>query len=153
MSVNKVILVGHVGADPECKSLNEGKNKVANFNIATSDSYKDKNGNRVDNTDWHQIVMWGPLAELAEKYIKKGSLLYVEGKIQTRTWEDKEGKKRYTTEVVANTFKFLGAKKDGASSNGAETSTASTGSNATGSSVASRANQAVPASAEDDLPF
>lgn len=104
--VNKVILIGNLGRDPELKYL-EGNLARANFSLATSESYKDKNGNRVDQTEWHNIVMWRGLAESAEKYLKKGMQIYLEGKLQTRQWNDKEGNKRSTTEIVAESYVIL----------------------------------------------
>jgi single-strand DNA-binding protein len=104
--VNKVILVGNLGRDPELKYL-EGNVARAGFSLATSDSYKDKNGNRVDQTEWHNIVMWRGLAESAEKYLKKGTQVYIEGKLQTRQWNDKDGNKRSTTEIVAESYVIL----------------------------------------------
>lgn len=108
--VNKVILVGNLGKDPEIRHLENGT-AVANFTIATSESYKDKSGARVDQTEWHNIVVWRKLAEIAESYLKKGSQIYLEGKLRTRSWEDQQGNKRYTTEVVADTFTMLGKKE------------------------------------------
>ncbi len=108
--VNKVILVGNLGKDPEIRHLENGT-AVANFTIATSESYKDKSGARVDQTEWHNIVVWRKLAEIAESYLKKGSQVYLEGKLRTRSWEDQQGNKRYTTEVVADTFTMLGKKE------------------------------------------
>ena len=110
--VNKVILVGNLGKDPEVRYLESGT-AVANFPIATSESYKDKSGNKVEQTEWHNIVMWRGLAEIAEKYLKKGSSIYVEGKLKTRSWDDKEGNKRYTTEIVADNMTMLGSKPSG----------------------------------------
>ncbi len=104
--VNKVILIGNLGKDPELKYL-EGNIARLNFSLATTESFKDKNGNRVDQTEWHNIVMWRSLAETAEKLLKKGTQVYIEGKLQTRQWNDKDGNKRSTTEVVAETFKIL----------------------------------------------
>ena len=104
--VNKVILIGNLGRDPELKYL-EGNVARVNFSLATSDSYKDKNGNRVEQTEWHNIVMWRGLAESAEKYLKKGTQVYIEGKLQTRQWNDKEGHKRSTTEIVAESYVIL----------------------------------------------
>lgn len=104
--VNKVILIGNLGKDPEIKYL-EGNIARVNFSLATTESYKDKNGNRVDQTEWHTIVMWRSLAETAEKILKKGTQVYIEGKLQTRQWNDKEGNKRNTTEVVAESFVIL----------------------------------------------
>jgi single-strand DNA-binding protein len=108
--VNKVILVGNLGKDPEIRHLENGT-AVANFTIATSESYKDKEGNRIDQTEWHNIVVWRKLAEIAESYLKKGSQVYLEGKLRTRSWEDQQGNKRFTTEVVADTFTMLGKKE------------------------------------------
>lgn len=104
--INKVILVGNVGKDPEIRHL-EGGIAVAKFPLATSEIYKTKDGQRVDQTEWHNIVMWRGLAESAEKYLRKGALVYIEGKIRTRSWDDKEGNKKYTTEIVADTMTML----------------------------------------------
>lgn len=111
MSVNKVILVGNVGKDPEIRHL-ENNLVLARFSLATSETYKNKNGEMVSNTEWHNIVAWRQLAELAERFIKKGRQLYVEGKITTRQWDDKEGNKRYTTEIVADNIRLLGKRED-----------------------------------------
>ncbi len=110
--VNKVILVGNLGKDPEVRSLDNGA-KVASFSIATTESYTDKNTNqRVDQTEWHNIVVWRGLADVSEKYLKKGSQVYIEGKIKSRSYENKEGETRYITEIVANTMTMLGKKGD-----------------------------------------
>ena len=114
--VNKVILIGNLGRDPEIKFL-EGNVARANFSLATTESYKDKNGNKIDQTEWHNIILWRGLAETAEKLLKKGTQVYVEGKIQTRQWTDKEGHKRNTTEIVAETFIIL-QKKDSSNTSG-----------------------------------
>lgn len=111
MSVNKVILVGNVGVDPEVRYL-DGGTAVATVRLATSESYKNKNGERITQTEWHSIVLWRGLAEIAEKYVKKGMQLYIEGRLRTRSWDDKDGNKRYTTEVVADTMKMLSRKDD-----------------------------------------
>lgn len=104
--VNKVILVGRLGKDPEVRHL-ENNNVVANFSLATSEVYRDKQGNKVEQTEWHNVVVWRRLAEIAEKFLRKGSMIYLEGKIKTRSWDDKEGNKRYTTEIVADNFQML----------------------------------------------
>ena len=109
--VNKVILVGNLGRDPEVRHLENGAS-VANFSIATSESYKDKNGNRQEQTEWHNIVLWRGLAEIAEKYLRKGSQIYVEGKLRTRSWQDKDGNTRYTTEIVGDNLTMLGGRTD-----------------------------------------
>ncbi len=108
--VNKVILVGHLGKDPEVRTIDSGV-KVARFSLATTETYKDRNGERKDVTEWHNIVVWRNLAEIAEKYLTKGKLIYLEGKLQTRSWDD-NGAKRYATEVIASDFRMLGAKGD-----------------------------------------
>jgi single-strand DNA-binding protein len=105
--VNKVILVGYLGRDPELRHL-EGGLMVARFSLATTEVHKDKNGNRIEHTEWHNIVLWRILAENAEKLLKKGSQIYLEGKLQTRDWQDKDGNKRQTTEIVGETFQLLG---------------------------------------------
>ena len=109
--VNKVILVGNLGKDPEVKYLDSGV-AVANFSLATTESYKNKEGERVSQTEWHNIVLWRGLAEVAEKYLKKGSSVYIEGKIKTRKWDDKDGKTRYNTEILADNMTMLGSKRD-----------------------------------------
>jgi len=111
MSVNKAILVGNVGKDPDVRYL-EGGSSVANFPLATSEVYRNKNGEKVTQTEWHNIVAWRHLADLAEKYINKGRQLYVEGRITTRSWEDKDGNKRYTTEIIASSIQLLGRRDD-----------------------------------------
>jgi single-strand DNA-binding protein len=105
-TVNKVILIGRLGADPELKYTPSGA-AVANFNIATNEAWKDKDGNWQDHTEWHRIVLWHQLAERANEYVKKGHRIYIEGRLRTRSWEDKDGVKRYTTEVVAQSMQYL----------------------------------------------
>lgn len=108
--INKVILVGNLGKDPEVRYL-EGGTAVANFPIATSETFKDRtSGEKKTNTEWHNIVAWRGLAEIAEKYLKKGSQIYLEGKLRTRQWQDKDGNNRYTTEIVADNLQMLGRK-------------------------------------------
>jgi single-strand DNA-binding protein len=111
-SVNKVILVGNVGRDPELR-YTQGGQPVASFSIATNERFKDKDGNWKDRTEWHRIVAWGRLAEVCGEYLRKGSQVYVEGRIQTRDWEDKEGNKRQTTEIVILSMQMLGRRGDG----------------------------------------
>lgn len=105
--VNKVILVGNLGADPEIRNLPSGSS-VANFNIATSESYTNKNGERVTQTEWHRIECWEGLAKIAQQYLKKGNQVYIEGKLRTEEWQDKDGQKRYTTKVRAQNMTMLG---------------------------------------------
>ena len=109
MSVNKVILVGRLGQDPDVRYM-PNETAVCNFSLATSSSYKDKTGEKVDQTEWHRIVMFGKVAEIAKEYLKKGSQIFVEGRLQTRKWQTKDGQDRYTTEVVAATMQMLGSK-------------------------------------------
>ena len=107
--VNKVILVGNLGKDPEVRYLDNGV-AVANFSLATTENYKNKQGERVSQTEWHNIVLWRGLAEIAEKWLKKGSSVYIEGKIRARKWEDKDGNTRYTTEILGDNMTMLGGK-------------------------------------------
>ena len=110
--INKVILVGNLGKDPEVRYL-EGGTAVANFSIATSETYKDRtSGEKKTTTEWHNVVVWRGLAEIAEKYLKKGNQVYIEGKLRTRQWQDKDGSNRYTTEVVGDNMQMLGGKRD-----------------------------------------
>lgn len=110
-SVNKVILIGNLGADPELRYTNSGS-AVANLRIATNEAWTDKNGERQERTEWHRIVVWGKQAENCGKFLKKGRSIYVEGRLQTRQWEDQAGNKRDSTEVVANTVQFLGGRSE-----------------------------------------
>lgn len=127
--VNVIHLIGNVGKDAETKMLSSNS-KVATFSLATSSSYNNKDGERITETEWHNIKCWGKLAELAEKYIKKGTMLFVEGKVTYRSYDDKDGNKRYVTEVVANSIQLLGGRKQ--------------------DDVATRPEGADP---QDDLPF
>ncbi len=110
-SVNKVILLGNLGKDPELRYTGNGT-AVANFTLATSDKYKDKEGTLVDRTEWHNIVCWSRTAEIAGQYLKKGEKVYVEGRLQTRSYDDKEGQKKYITEIVVNELTLLGGRRD-----------------------------------------
>ena len=114
-SVNKVILVGNLGRDPEVRFMPNGE-AVCNFSIATTDSWRDKNGQKQERTEWHNIVMYRKLAEIAGEYLKKGRPVYVEGRLQTRKWQTKEGQDRYTTEIVADQMQMLGGREGGGSS-------------------------------------
>ncbi len=109
--VNKVILIGNVGKDPEVRVFEGGMKKVS-FTLATSESYKDKQGNRKEYTEWHNIACWRSLADIAEKYFTKGKLLYVEGRLRTRNWEE-NGVKKYFTEIIADAITMLGSRSDG----------------------------------------
>src|SRR5438309_10042897 len=108
-SVNKVILIGNLGADPETRYLPAG-DAVTNIRIATTEAWKDKSGEKQEHTEWHRIAFFGKLAEIAGEYLKKGSPVYVEGRIRTRKWQDKEGQDRYSTEIVADTMQMLGSR-------------------------------------------
>ena len=117
MSLNKVMLIGNVGRDPEVRYLegNQGAanaTKVASFTLATTERYRDRNGETRENTEWHNIVAWRNSADIADKYIRKGTQIYVEGKLRTRSWTDQQGAKKYTTEVVADTIQLLGKRSD-----------------------------------------
>jgi len=111
-SVNKVILIGNLGADPETRYLPSG-DAVTNIRIATTDTWKDKNGEKQEHTEWHRVAFFGKTAEIAGEYLKKGSPVYIEGRIRTRKWQDKEGQERYSTEIVADRMQLLGARGGG----------------------------------------
>jgi single-strand DNA-binding protein len=143
--INKVILVGNLGKDPEVRHL-EGGATVANFPVATSETFKDRNtGERKTQTEWHNVVLWRGLADVAEKYLRKGNQVYIEGKLRTRSWEDKDGNKRYTTEIVGDNMTMLGKKEDGDSYSGsAETQS---------SSAKTSSSPNIEQDQTDDLPF
>ncbi len=134
--INKVILIGNLGKDPETFTFENGVKKVS-FSVATTESYKDKEGNKVDQTEWHNVVLWRGLADVAEKYLSKGNQVYIEGKIKTRAWDDKDGNKRYITEIYADNMTMLGGRRD--------------------DSQTQKSNEKVPEvdipAPEDDLPF
>ena len=109
-SVNKVIIVGNLGRDPETRYSPDG-GAITNVSVATTDKWKDKNGEMQEKTEWHRVAFFGKLAEIAGEYLKKGSQVYVEGRLQTRKWQDKEGQDRYTTEIVANQMQMLGSRQ------------------------------------------
>jgi single-strand DNA-binding protein len=139
--INKVILLGNLGKDPEIRYL-EGGTAVANFTLATSENYKDKtSGERKTITEWHNVVLWRGLAEITEKYLKKGNQVYIEGKLRTRQWQDKDGNTRYTTEIVAENMQMIGRKDDNSSSTPSDTSIPPTPEIEQNNSM------------EDDLPF
>lgn len=112
--INKAILIGNVGQDPEIRYTGDASNgtKVATLRLATTERYKDRNGNLQEHTEWHNIVVWRNTADVVEKYVKKGTQLYIEGRIRTRSWDDQNGNKKYTTEIVADTLQLLGRKSD-----------------------------------------
>jgi len=110
-SINKVILIGNLGANPEIRVLESGQ-KVAQISLATNRTYKNRDGQKVDETEWHRVEYWGRLAETCEKYLQKGSTIYVEGRIRTRKWTDQNGNDRYTTEIVGENMTMLGSRSD-----------------------------------------
>ena len=130
-SLNKVQLIGHLGSDPESRFTTSGS-AVTNFTLATNESWRSAEGDIKDKTEWHRVVLFGKMAETAAEYMKKGQLVYVDGRLQTRSWEDKDNVKRYTTEVLCNTFTMLGPKRD---------------------SAAAAAPSAPDGTNDDDLPF
>lgn len=153
--VNKVILVGNLGADPEVKYL-EGDNVVANVSLATTEAYKNREGQRVEQTEWHDLELWGGQARIAEQYLKKGSQIYVEGKIKTDKWQDEQGQNRYRTKVRVLSFTMLGSKPEssdgGAPQNNKAAATAPQSSNAA-VVTPSKPNIEPDTEADDDLPF
>lgn len=160
--VNKVTLIGNLGQDPEVRRLESGV-AVAKFSIATTEKYKDRNGETQSQTEWHNVVVWRQLAELAEQYLKKGRQVYVEGKLTHRKWQDKDGNNRYTTEVVANNFRMLGSREGGGTGytsnfpSAADAPVAQQKTNAPASTPASStpapSTPAADGGAEEDLPF
>jgi single-strand DNA-binding protein len=114
MSLNKAMLIGNVGKDPEVRYLDgsNGQAKVATFTVATTERYRDRNGETRENTEWHNIVAWRNTADVVEKFVKKGTQVYIEGRIRTRSWDDQTGNKRYTTEIMADTLQLLGKRTD-----------------------------------------
>ena len=112
--INKVILIGNVGQDPEVRYTGDASNgaKVATIRLATTERYRDRNGNPQEHTEWHNVVVWRNQADVVEKYVKKGTQLYVEGRIRTRSWDDQNGNKRYTTDIVADTLQLLGRRPE-----------------------------------------
>ena len=142
--VNKVILVGNLGRDPEVRHLDNGR-AVANFSLATSETYKNREGERVTQTEWHNVVLWTPLAEIAEKYLTKGGQVYIEGKLTTRSYEDKDGVTKYRTEVVGRELTLLGSRPSG---DGAEQQQQTPAAGSTPAAEVSSGESEI-----DDLPF
>ena len=149
--VNKAILIGNLGSDPETRTIESGA-KVANFSIATTERYKDKENNMVEKTEWHNIVMWRGLADVAEKWLKKGSQVYIEGRIKTRKWTDKDGVDRYSTDIVAENMTMLGGNPNSGGSSGGGQSQSS----APSAPQQNQVNEPTASSLDDiddDLPF
>ncbi len=161
-SVNKVILMGNLGRDPEVRFMPNG-DAVCNFSIATTDSWKDKAGEKQEKTEWHNIVMYRRLAEIAGEYLKKGRPVYIEGRLQTRKWQTKEGQDRYTTEIIADSMQMLGGRDDNSSSqssapqkddfNQAPDRASSNESQSEFDSVSSNSGASSFDEFEDDIPF
>ena len=140
--INKVIVVGNLGADPDSRTMPSG-NAVTNISVATSESWNDKEtGEKQEKTEWHRVVFFGRLAEIASEYLKKGSQVYIEGKLQTRKWEDKEGNERWTTEIVSNQMQMLGEKMSQSASNQGNVTKQNNSS-----------NEFVDEEFDDDIPF
>ena len=148
--VNKVILLGNLGKDPEVRVF-EGGTKKASFTLATGETFLDKNGQRQDRTEWHNVVFWGNIVDVIEKYLKKGSQLYLEGRITTRSYDDKEGQKRYITEIVGQNMTLLGGKPSGGGTDNSEPSYQEN--NSSKQEVAESVNSNIMADSSDDLPF
>lgn len=152
-SINRVILVGNLGKDPEIRHI-EGGVTVARFPIATSETYKDRSGNKVERTEWHNIVAWRGLAEVAEKYLKKGQSVYIEGKIRSNNYQDKDGIQRYSIEIVADNMTMLGGGRGEGNGHGAGAPAESTAGYRSNSDNASKAEMSTTYDSEpDDLPF
>ncbi len=156
--VNKVILIGNAGADPELR-YTPGGTAVSNFSIATNESWTDSGGEKQERTEWHRIVVWGRLAEICNQYLRKGSKVYIEGKLQTRSWEGQDGLKRYSTEVVARDMQMLDSRSDMDGGYGGGTPQAATPAAPADRPAASPAQSTTesaeppPYAADDDLPF
>jgi single-strand DNA-binding protein len=157
-SVNKVIIIGNLGRDPETRYMPDG-GAITNISVATTDKWKDKNGEMQEKTEWHRVAFFGKLAEIAGEYLKKGSQVYVEGRLQTRKWQDKDGQDKYTTEIVANQMQMLGSRA-GSGAGGGRAEMADAGEGASGGGGGSRpASKPAGKSGgkfddfEDDIPF
>jgi len=152
--INKVILIGRVGQDPEVRYTKSGQ-AVADLRMATNENWKDKQGQRQERTEWHSIVLWGQNAEFAQNYVKKGRLIFVEGRLQTRDWTDNQNVKHYKTEVVANILRLLDRPGDGPGASGGrgEPDYGSSGGGSRGGGAPSSANEPEEAYIEDDIPF
>jgi single-strand DNA-binding protein len=150
-SVNKVILVGNLGRDPETRYTTGGE-AVTNVSIATTDTWKDKSGEKQERTEWHRVAFFGKLAEIAGEYLKKGSQVYVEGRLQTRKWQDKEGQDKYTTEIIADRMQMLGSRSGAGGANADMPERASAGASTGSKAGAAPAKKNVD-DLDDDIPF
>jgi len=144
MSVNKAILVGRLGRDPETRYTSGGQ-AVCNFTLATDETFRDRSGERQKRTEWHRIVLWGKLAEIAQQYLKKGTMVYIEGRIQSRQWDDREGNKRTTVEIVGNVMRMLSTR--------AEMAAAAAGAAADVEAPTAEEPAASPEISDEDIPF
>jgi len=155
-SVNKVIIIGNLGRDPETRYMPDG-GAITNISVATTDKWKDKNGEMQEKTEWHRVAFFGKLAEIAGEYLKKGSQVYVEGRLQTRKWQDKDGADKYTTEIVANQMQMLGSRQGMGGGRGAEAPEAAEGGGGGGSARPASKPAAKSGGKfddfEDDIPF
>lgn len=149
--INKAILVGRVGKDPELRNLDNDRS-IARFTLATNETYKNRNGEKITNTEWHNIVVWRGLAEFANRYVKKGTMVYVEGKIRSRSWDDKDGIKRYTTEIEADTIQLLSPANSGQPNSGGSDVTSMNNGTAAPTYDPGQ-NFSVDTDTPDDLPF
>jgi single-strand DNA-binding protein len=152
MSVNKAILVGRLGKDPETRYTSGGQ-AVCNFSMATDETYKDRSGERQKRTEWHRIVVWGKQAEIAQKYLHKGSLIYLEGSIRSSQWNDKEGQKRTSFEIVANNFRMLGSRGDAAAAGAGSGDVGGGASAESDFHPAPADDNAGPEVSDEDIPF
>lgn len=154
MSVNMAVIVGRLGADPELKYL-ENDNSVCNMSVATSESWKDRDGEKQERTEWHRVTVWGKTAEHCSKYLTKGSMVYIQGNIQTRSWEDDTGTMRYSTGINAKNVKFLGGKSTETTDSSTQTKLKNYAPNAAIQTAkdASASTDAGSASSEDEIPF
>jgi single-strand DNA-binding protein len=153
--INKVILIGNLGADPETRSMPSGMS-VSNIRIATSESWKDKqSGETKERTEWHNIALFGRLGEIAAQYLRKGSQVYIEGSLRTRKWQDKDGKDRYTTEIIANEMQMMGGRGGGGGGGGGGSSAGASGGESRERSAMPEAAPAAagPGDFDDDVPF
>jgi single-strand DNA-binding protein len=151
-TVNKVILVGRLGRDPEMRYTSSGT-AVVNFSLATNHSIKDQSGNNSEQTEWHNVVAFGRTAEIAGEYLSKGRQVYIEGRLQTRSWDDKNGQKKYKTEVVCSNLQLLGGRGDAGDSTGSVSENAPPADKPADESTSGKENETAPAEEEDDLPF
>ena len=155
MSVNKVLLIGRLGSNPEIR-YTPSNAAVANFSIATNESWNDKNGQKQERTEWHRVVVWGKLAQLCGEYLSKGRQVYVEGRLQTRQWQDKENQTKYTTEVIATSIQFLGGQAErgtGANMGAGGSMGAANGAPKSGGDDFAQVRMEEPSFTEEDIPF